>query len=224
VFARRKRQFLPLALIGFVAGVSAAVLQREVTQISVVHNATLEIRNDAMSRLLLALSAGALVTVPLFILVVAAGVATAFDLDGPPSLWQTLRRMHRQHILSVVATVTIVLIVTGVLFAPLAVYLAGRWAAAPGAAPGSRNTIGALRASGRLTRGHRVSTTILATAALIITGIAGPVLGVVLLVMTDRSFAFVNLVSSVATALLLPWLAIVVAMIYEDLALRGQTT
>jgi membrane protein DedA with SNARE-associated domain len=114
-----------------------------------------------------------------------------------------------------------VVFVGGLLVAPLALYLASRWVAAPAAAPESSGVRQALRRSSNLTRDHRPTTAILTTVVVVTTLVTGPLVGALLLVLSDRSFAFVNLVAAAVSAFLLPWLGIVVTMIHGDLVSRG---
>lgn len=215
----RRRRFVPLAFLAVAGGLLAVVLQLVVTQIPVVHDQTIEVQGDAASRLFLALVDGALVTIPLSTLVFAGAIVAARaerDL-GVRTTWRAIRE---QRILPVVFMLTAAFLVISPFVPLLGVVLAGRWAVAPLTASETDSVTGALRRSAALTRGRRIRVATLSTVCIAATLTAGPCIGALVLVFSDRSFAFVNLVAAVVTAVLLPWLAVVVTMMYEDLDLR----
>jgi hypothetical protein len=222
LLVKRRRQFVPLMAVAIAGGVVAALLQMAVTQIPVVHNQTIEVQGDAVSRLLLALVDGALVTIPLSVLVFAAAIVTARSEPNELGFGATWHAMREQRVLPVVFLMTAAFLAISPFLPLLGVALAGRWAVAPLAANDTGSVAGALRRSAALTRGYRFRVATLSTVCILATLMTGPFIGALVLVLSDRSFAFVNLVSAAVTAVLLPWLGIVVTMLYEDLDLRHR--
>ena len=81
---------------------------------------------------------------------------------------------------------------------------------------------GALRRSGRLVRGSWWKT---ATLTALVTGVGlalGPFLGALLLLLSDASFNFVNLLASLIYAVTLPFVAIATTYLYFDLTVRER--
>jgi hypothetical protein len=84
------------------------------------------------------------------------------------------------------------------------------------------SAVGSLRASARLTR-RRWWRTFGFTA--LIDGIAilsGPLLGVLILLLTSRSLTFIDITGSIVYALVVPWAAIALTLYYFDLQERGR--
>jgi len=74
-----------------------------------------------------------------------------------------------------------------------------------------------LRRSARLVRGNWWRTASLLLFVTVVALLLGPLLGTVLLFITSASFDFVNLVSSVVYAIVLPYAAIAGTYLYFDL-------
>jgi hypothetical protein len=116
----------------------------------------------------------------------------------------------------VVLTATVVLI-------PVAIWLAVRWCLlAPVVELEDRRPYSAIRRSGALVHGRfiRVGSLVGVSAAIALA--AGPLLGVVLIFLTDMPLAFLNVVAGVVYALALPFVAIVTGYVYFDARTRGE--
>jgi hypothetical protein len=81
---------------------------------------------------------------------------------------------------------------------------------------------GALRRSGRLVRGRwlKVASLIVVGGVLVI--IAGPLIGVLLIVTTDTPFWLVNVIAGVVYAVAMPFVALTTAYVYVDARGRGE--
>jgi hypothetical protein len=122
-----------------------------------------------------------------------------------------------------VATVSVSLLASSIFLLPIAVWLAGRWALiAPAIELEQLSALRALRRSGRLVR-----TRWLKVASLIVLGggivlVAGPLVGVGLILGTDAPFWLVNVVAGVVYALAMPFVALTTAYLYFDARARHE--
>jgi hypothetical protein len=78
----------------------------------------------------------------------------------------------------------------------------------------------ALRRSASLVRGRWIRVGSLVGASAVIALAVGPLLGVALIFLTSAPLAFLNIVSGVVYALLLPYVAIVTVYVYADARAR----
>ena len=107
----------------------------------------------------------------------------------------------------VLIPVAIYVVVRGALIAPvIAVERAGAWAA--------------VRRSFRLTRGHSWKVLSLVVAASTFALVIGPLVGVLILLVTGLSLELVNLIAALVYVVVMPLSAIVSAYIYFDLRVR----
>jgi hypothetical protein len=135
--------------------------------------------------------------------------------------WRRIRPLLRALVLWVavwvVLTATIVLI-------PVAVWLAVRWSlVAPVVAiEDERRAFPTLRRSGELVRGRwiRVGSLVGVSAATAL--LLGPLLGAILIFLTDLPLATLNIVAGVVYALAMPFVALVTAYVYFDARARFE--
>jgi hypothetical protein len=123
----------------------------------------------------------------------------------------------------VVASVVISLLASSIFLVPIAVWLAGRWALiAPAIELEDLSAARALRRSGRLVRRRwlKVATLIVAGGALVL--IAGPLIGVLLILGTDAPFWLVNVIAGFVYAVAMPFVAITTAYAYFDARTRSE--
>src|SRR6185437_5014812 len=106
---------------------------------------------------------------------------------------------------------------------PLAIWLIVRWSLlAQAVVLDGTGGVGSLRRSGRLVRGAWWRA---ATLNVFVTGIAlllGPLVGTVLLFVTNASFDVVNLASDFVYVVALPYAAIATTYLYFDLVARSD--
>jgi len=120
-----------------------------------------------------------------------------------------------------VATLAVSLLVSTFYLVPIAVWLAGRWAlAVPVVELEEARAVGALRRSGELVRGHwlKVASLIVAGGAVVL--VVGPLLGALLILVTDAPFWLVNVVAGVIYAVTMPFVALTTAYVYFDARVR----
>jgi len=177
-----------------------------------------------------ALSIG-LVVMPIVLTVVQAMVASSLTSAAeerellPRTAYVAIRQRIGPLIQALAATVLVVvalqLTVVGV---PVAVWVLVRWSLFAQCVvlerlPWAR----ALRRSHLLVRGHWLH---VAWVTLVVVGVAlliGPLIGVVLLLVTPLSLAAVNVVSGIVYVLTIPYAAIATTYVYYDLRVREQT-
>ena len=106
---------------------------------------------------------------------------------------------------------------------PVAIWLAIRWClAAPVVELEDRRPWGSLRRSGELVRHRwiRVGSLVGVSGALAI--VAGPLLGAILIFLTETPLAFINVIAGVVYALAMPFVALVTAYVYFDARTRVE--
>ena len=122
-----------------------------------------------------------------------------------------------------VATVIVSLLASSIFLLPIAAWLAGRWALiAPAIELERVSALRALRRSGRLV--HRRW---LKVASLIVLGggvvlVAGPLVGVGLILGTDAPFWLVNVIAGIVYALAMPFVALTTGYLYFDARARQE--
>ena len=124
--------------------------------------------------------------------------------------------------LGIAVGVWVALSLTAILL-PVAVWLAIRWSLlAPVVELEGRPALDTLRRSGELVRGRwlRVASLVGVGAALAL--LAGPLLGALLILLTDAPPALLNVVAGVVYALALPFVALTTAYVYFDARTRFE--
>jgi hypothetical protein len=124
--------------------------------------------------------------------------------------------------LAIAVAVVVVLGLT-LAFVPVAVWLGGRWALTAQAVELEHATaFGALRRSSRLVRRRwlKVATLVLAGGALALA--LGPVVGALLILVTDAPAALLNVVAGVVYVLAMPLVALTTSYVYFDAVVRER--
>jgi hypothetical protein len=122
-----------------------------------------------------------------------------------------------------IAATVVSLLATSLFLIPLAVWLAGRWALiAPMIELEDVSALGALRRSGRLTRGRwlKVASLLVVGGALVLA--VGPLVGVLLILATNAPFWLVNVIAGLVYAVTMPFLALTTTYVYFDLRVRDE--
>ncbi len=160
-------------------------------------------------------------------LVQAATARALFELDagrtiGPIRAYRLALDSVRPLLGALAVAVVVVSLLAGSLFLiPVAVWLTVRWALlVPAVELEDLTAVGALRRSGRLVRHGwlKVGTLIVAGAALAV--VAGPLIGALLIILTEAPFGVLNLVAGVVYALAMPFVALTTAYVYFDMRVR----
>jgi hypothetical protein len=122
-----------------------------------------------------------------------------------------------------VAVSVVSLLATSTFLVPLAVWLAGRWAlVAPVTALEGEPGLWALRRSGRLVTGRWLKVTSLIVVGGALALLAGPLLGVLLILVSDAPFWLVNVVAGLVYTLTMPLVALATAYAYFDARVRSE--
>lgn len=125
-----------------------------------------------------------------------------------------LRTVALYVVMWVVLTTTAVLI-------PVAIWLAVRWSlAAPVVQLEGRSGLGALRRSGELVRRRWLRVGSLVGLSGLIAIAAGPLLGALLIFVSNSSLGLLNLLAGIVYALAMPFVALVTAYVYFDARAR----
>jgi hypothetical protein len=122
-----------------------------------------------------------------------------------------------------IAVVIVSLLASSIFLIPIAVWLAGRWALiAPAIELERISAVAALRRSRRLVRRRwlKVASLIVAGAALAL--VAGPLVGVVLILVTDAPFWLVNVIAGLIYAVTMPFVAVTTVYVYFDTRVRDE--
>jgi hypothetical protein len=122
-----------------------------------------------------------------------------------------------------VAVLVVSLLASTFFLLPIALWLAGRWAlVVPVVELEETSALAALRRSGGLVRGRwlKVASLIVAGGAVVL--IVGPLLGALLLLVTDAPFWLVNVVAGVVYAVTMPFVALTTAYVYFDARVRSE--
>ena len=122
-----------------------------------------------------------------------------------------------------VATVIVSLLASSIFLLPIAVWFAGRWALiAPAIELERVSALRALRRSGRLVhrRWLKVASLIVLGGGLVL--VAGPLVGVGLILGTDAPFWLVNVIAGIVYALAMPFVALTTGYLYFDARARQE--
>ncbi len=135
--------------------------------------------------------------------------------------WTHIRPLLRALVLWV--AVWVVLTATVVLI-PVAIWLAIRWAlVAPVVAlEPRRRPFATLRRSGELVRGRWIRVSSLVGVSTAVALLLGPLLGAILIFLTELPLAMLNIVAGIVYALAMPYVALVTAYVYFDARARHE--
>ncbi len=212
-----RRRFLPIAVFVLLGGVLAAVVQVLVLAVPVFDDITDIVGRGETIGAAVALLAGALVTVPVGIHAHAATHRLATDLDAGVSGRRALRRAPGDPTFRV--AMTYFLLVFALAFAPLLAAIAAMlWCVASSVAHVERTgVVASFRTARQLGKGRRWRSLALVVTVFGITAFTGPLLGAIVLILTDSSFGVVNLIAACCLAMLLPWMTLCLRLLHGDL-------
>ena len=121
------------------------------------------------------------------------------------------------------AVVVCLLLIAVTVLIPVAVWLAVRWMLlAQAVVLEDRTAFGALRRSASLVRGHWLRVASLVGVGAVVVLAVGPLLGALLILLTDAPLALLNVVAGVVYALALPFVAVMTTYVYADLRARQE--
>ena len=159
---------------------------------------------------------GSLVAVPVLAWVAAATLDVEARDDPPATALRTpLRR--RAALLAVLALIVVFGIAALLLVLPIAMWVLSRWLLSPVVCVNEGTGVRAgMRRSHRLVRGHGWRAFGLVVTLGLVASIAG-VIGALVLLLTPLSFTVTGMITAVAGAVLVPYIALVVAHFYDEL-------
>jgi hypothetical protein len=226
MYARRARLFLGLGLLfiplGFVIAAVEALLLGGFGLLGI------DVTGESAGALvLLVVAVGTTLTLLAVALVQAATACALVEIDqarpiGPVHAYRLALRKLRP----LVRGLALAVVVCGALAAtafliPVAVWLGVRWALLAQAVElEGCSGRGGLRRSAELVRGRwfRVASLVGLGAALVLA--AGPLIGAVLILLTDASLALLNIVAGIVYALAIPFVTLTTAYVYADARVR----
>ena len=160
-------------------------------------------------------------------LVQAATACALVEIDagrpvGPMTAYRlAFRRLRPLLGALAIFVVAWVVLTTTIFLIPIAIWLAIRWAlVAPTVELEDRRPLGSLRRSSELVRGRWIRVGSLVGVSAAVALLAGPLLGAILIVLTDTPLAFLNIVAGVVYTLAMPFVALVTAYVYFDARAR----
>ncbi|HEX3291881.1 MAG TPA: hypothetical protein VHR46_10850 [Gaiella sp.] len=162
-------------------------------------------------------------------LVQAATACALFELDAgrpvsPVEAYRlALRRLGPLLGALLIAVATWILLATSVVLLPIGIWLIVRWSLlAPAVELEDRDAVGALRRSAELVRRRWLRVGSLVGLGGLIALLAGPVVGALLIFVSNSSLALLNLVAGVVYAITLPFVALVTSYVYFDARVREK--
>ena len=149
------------------------------------------------------------------------------DADRPVGAWRAYRLALRRigPLLGAIALYVLVWVVltSTVFLIPIAIWLAIRWClAAPVVELEDRRPFPSLRHSAELVRGRWIRVGSLVGVSGAVALISGPLLGAILIFVTDAPLALLNVFAGVVYALAMPFVALVTSYVYFDSRARVE--
>ncbi len=228
MYVRRAPLFLGIGLIvipiSFVISVLHALL------VGGVGLAGVDVTGEAAGALVLLVAMiGLTLTLVAFALVQAAVARALVEIDagreiGPVHAYGSVIRQLRPLLggLGLAVAAYVALSATAIL-APVAIWLAVRWLLlAQVVGIEERSAVGALRRSAALVRRRWLRTAALVGLGALLALTAGPLLGALLIFVSDAPFVLLNIVAGVVYALAMPFVALVTSYLYFDARVREE--
>jgi hypothetical protein len=212
------RRFVPVAVLAVVGGIVGATVQPFIMRHTFLGSVVGTGDRQGFSGLVVALAAGAIETIPVMIAALVVGMSITHDIERPRATGAIRVAWHRRGLLPMIV-VFIVLLFSG----PLGWWLLPAFAVAPGLGTAEKLTLrAALRNSMRLTHSRRLRILVLVAACFTGALLTAPLIGLLVLLITEKSFAVMNVIVGIVHAATLPWLAATLYMLYADLSLRAD--
>jgi hypothetical protein len=228
MYAGRPTLFLGIGLLAIPIAVVVAFLQSVLIRAASFAG----IDPDAESggfRVGLAVGIGTVLTLLTLGLVQAAVARAMTEIDAGRDIgFLAAYKMALDSIRPLLGALAIAVAVVAVLsisffFIPIAVWLVVRWALlVPVAELEEASAVRVLRRSGELVRLQWLKVGTLVVAAAFLAIVAGPVIGVFLLLLVDAPFELVNVVSGLVYAVAMPFVGITTTYVYYDTLVRER--
>ncbi len=216
----RKGRYAPVALFVLAGGLLASLLQLVIVRISAAETFMDVVGRGSVLAALVVLLIGAAVTVPVAVVALGAAMVATNGLETDASGWSAFRKVWHSRVLGPLVVLTIA-VVFGWVVLPLALFLIARWAVSPATGLREGSPLEeSLATSRELTKGRRWRTLAIAALAITVQICAGLLVGTIVLLLTDSSFDFVNMIASAVSAIATPFVAVVIVMYHADLQVR----
>jgi len=228
MYARRASLFIGIGVVFIPLGIAISALQALVLGGFGLLGA--ETSGEGAGALaLLVLTIGTTLALLGFGLVQAATACALVEVDsgretGPVHAYRLAFRRFRPLVrgLLIAVGVWVLLSATGVLL-PVALWLAVRWAfLAQVVELEESGGLAALRRSATLVRGRWLRVASLVGVGLLLALFLGPLVGALLIVLTDAPLALLNVVAGIVYALAMPFVAIATTYVYFDARVRAE--
>jgi hypothetical protein len=184
---------------------------------------------SAGALVLLVAAVGTTVTLLGLSLVQAATASALVALDADRSIGPLRAyRLALRKILPLLGGLALAVVVCGLLsatvvLAPVAIWLAVRWMLFSQVVElEGASAVGGLRRSSRLVRGRWFRVASLVGIGGLLALVIGPLLGAILILLTDAPFALLNAVSGLVYALAMPLVALTTTYVYFDARVRDE--
>ncbi|MEI8238786.1 MAG: hypothetical protein WCI22_05150 [Actinomycetota bacterium] len=212
---QHQRRFLPVSLLALAGGLLAAALQ-PITLNNTLLGTVLHMgARSGSTGMVTALVAGAAETIPMMVIAMVTGVHITHHLDADVGHKVVRTALKGRALLPMI--VLTALMFTGI----FAFVLVPAFVLAPAIGTAEGLPLGAaLRRSAHISRHHRVRTFVLTTFAFTVSLLAAPLIGIVVLLLTGQAFWVMNVIAGIVNAITLPWLSVVLYLMYTDLLAR----
>ena len=226
IYARRWAVFAPIGAVFLLGTALVALLRAQILDFGQSGDLTDTMGATNAVPYLVAQLLSLAIQGPVVIIVLCASIAVVSRPHGEVGTAAALRRSIAPPGTALVLAgsyLVIVLLAATVLLAPVALWLASRWAAAgPAAMTEGLGFRAALRRSAGLTHQKRWRTLALTIFLFAVVLATGPVLGAALLLLTSWPFAVLNGLVALSYAVLLPVLGIALTLQFYDLRQEQQ--
>ena len=215
IFEQRRR-FASIMFLILAGGVTATLLQAALLRLSFFDNLTDLVGRGSGGGATLAILAGLAVSIPVGIYAHAASVKLAGDLDAGNDPRGILQRTWSSTTLRSAAAFLLLFSLLAT-FPVVAAVVALLWGLAPSTSDADHSgVVASFRRARVLGKGQRLRLLVMMLTVFSLGVFAGPFIGTMVLLVTDSSFAVVNLVSAVVASLTLPWMAVSLRLLHGD--------
>jgi hypothetical protein len=228
MYRRRMSLFVGIGLLFVPIALLIALLQTLVTRASSVAGISTGGEGGGLLVLLVVAVGTALTLLALgFVQMATAWALVEIDAGRPVGAFRAYRAAAgslRSLFVALMIAVLAVLLFTGSLvLIPIAVWLAVRWALiAPAIELEGLSPFEALRRSGRLVRHKWLKVGSLTILGAAIALVVGPLLGALLILVTNAPLPIVDVVAGIVYAVTLPFVALTTAYVYFDMRVRDE--
>jgi hypothetical protein len=228
MYRRRMSLFVGIGLLFVPIALFIALLQTVVTRASSVAGISTEGEGGGLLVLLLVAVGTALTLLALgFVQMATARTLVEIDAGRPVGALRAYRvaagSLRSLFVALMIAVLAVLLFTGSLVLIPIAVWLAVRWALiAPAIELEGLCPFEALRRSGRLVRYKwwKVGSLTILGAAIAL--VAGPLLGALLILVTNAPLPIVDVVAGIVYAVTLPFVALTTAYVYFDMRVRDE--